>query len=196
MFTSTIYSIGLSLLKEPSIFLTYIGLSIFFSLNSYFLVNSKLITSPVALLFNNASTITPSCVSILSKPIFTVTSLNKSPLFRLQQDILSITLLSIANLLLLLRSNQGLLDLHPHLNYFHCSIHFLLLSFSVHCSCYHYILVFFSLQFCFLNSYNFLPNVQILHNYNSSDSPFYPHPWHIGCIAPTLLSVEGVLLLH
>ena len=122
MFTSTVCSIGPFLLKEPSMFLTYIGLSIFFSLKPYFLANSKLMTSPVAPLFNRASTITPSCISILSSPIFTVTSLNMSPLFRLQQNILFTTLLSIANLLQLLRSNQGLLDLLPYLSYFvHCS---------------------------------------------------------------------------
>jgi len=36
-------------------------------------------TSLVAPLFNNASTVIPSCVFILSSPIFTVTSLNDLP---------------------------------------------------------------------------------------------------------------------
>jgi len=57
------------------------GLLIFFSLNPCFLANSKLITSPVAPLSNNASTITPSYVSIFSSPIFTVISLNVSSPF-------------------------------------------------------------------------------------------------------------------
>ena len=52
------------------------GLSIFFNLNLCFLTNSKLITSPVALLSNSASTVIPSYVSILSNPTFTVTSLD------------------------------------------------------------------------------------------------------------------------
>jgi len=129
--------------------------SIFFSLNSYFLANSELMTSPIAPLFNNTSTVTPSYMLILSNLIFTVTSLSISPLFRLQQDILSTTLLSIANLLLL-RSNQGLLDLPPHLNY---SVH------NSYCSC---ILPFFlGLYFIF---YNFMLNGQILYSYNSSFS--------------------------
>ena len=101
----------------------------FFSLNPYFLTNSKLITSLITLLSNNASTITPSRISILSSTIFTVTSLNISSLFRLQQNVF--TLESIANLLLL-RPNQRLLDLSPYLNYF---VHYydcphILLSFS------------------------------------------------------------------
>ena len=75
MFTSTICFIDPSLLNEPSTFLTYIGLSSLFNLNPCFLVNSELITSPVALLSNNASTVIPSCVFILSSLIFTMTSL-------------------------------------------------------------------------------------------------------------------------
>ena len=71
----------------------------FYSLNHCFLVNFKLITNPIALLSNNASTITSFCILILSKPIFTVTSLNIFSLSRLQQDLLSITLESITNLL-------------------------------------------------------------------------------------------------
>ena len=120
MFTFTICSIDPFLLKKLSMFLTYIGFSIFFNLNPYFLTNSELMISFVALLSNNASTITLSCVSILSSPIFTVTSLRSSLLFRLQQDILSITLESIVYLLLL-RPNQGVLSLAPHLN---CSVYF------------------------------------------------------------------------
>ena len=108
------------MLKKLSTFLTYIGFSIFFNLNPYFLTNSELMTSSVAPLSNNASTITLSCVSILSSLIFTVTSLRSSLLFRSQQNILSITLESIVYLLLL-RSNQGVLSLAPHLN---CSVYF------------------------------------------------------------------------
>ena len=160
------------------------GLFIFFSLNPYFLANFKLITNPVALLSNNVSTVIPSCISILSSPIFAVTSLSMSPLSRLQQDILSIALASITNLLLL-ESNQRLLDPLSLLNYF------------VYCSHCHHTPVFSPSQFCFLLpcSYNFLLNVQIFHNYNSYDSLSYPHPWHIGCIEQTLLSImEGVPL--
>jgi len=109
-----IYLIGSSLFRKLSTFLTYIGLSIFFSLNSYFLANSKLMTSPVAPLSSSASTIIPSYVLILSNLIFTVTFLNLSPLSRLQTDIFSTTLLSIANLFML-EPNQGLLDFLLHL---------------------------------------------------------------------------------
>ena len=135
--------------------LTYIGLSIFFSLNLYFLTNSELITNSMTLLSNNVSTITPSCISILSSLIFTITSFNMSLLFRLQQNVFSTTLESIANLLLL-RSNQGLSDLYPHLNYFVCFL--LQSSFSVH---YFHISVFYPSQFYFLllYSYNSLLNV-------------------------------------
>jgi len=77
--TSTVFSIGPSLLNDPSTFLTCIGLSNFFNLKPYFLANSELITNPVAPLSNNASTIIPSYVSILSNSIFTVTSLNVLP---------------------------------------------------------------------------------------------------------------------
>ena len=115
MFTFTVFSISSFLLNVPFIFLTYISHSIFFSLNSCFLTNFELMTNLITLLFNNASTIIFLCVSILSSPIFIMTSLNMFLLSRLQQDILSTTLLSIVNLLLL-RSNQGLLDLFPHLN--------------------------------------------------------------------------------
>ena len=56
----------------------------FLQLKPYFLTNFELITSFIVLLSNNASTITPSWVSILSKPIFTVTSLSMSSLSRSQ----------------------------------------------------------------------------------------------------------------
>ena len=72
-----------SLLNILSTFLTYIGLSILFNLNPYFLANSELITKPIAPLSNNASTVTSSCGSILSSPIFTITSLSMF-LFKLQ----------------------------------------------------------------------------------------------------------------
>jgi len=72
---------------------------IFFNLNPYFYVNSKLITKPIIPLSNNISMVTPSCVLILSSPIFTVTFLNKF-LFKLHLDISSTALLlSVANLL-------------------------------------------------------------------------------------------------
>ena len=120
MLTSTVYLIGPFLLKELSTFLTYIGLSIFFNLNSYFLTNFKLITNPVASLSKNAFTITPFCISTLSSPIFTVTSLKKSPLSRLQVDILFTILESTANLLLS-KYNWELLDFPSCLNY---SVHY------------------------------------------------------------------------
>ena len=63
------FSIGPSLLNDPSTFLTCIGLSNFFNLNPFFLANSELMTNPVAPLSNNASTVIPSCVSSLSNPI-------------------------------------------------------------------------------------------------------------------------------
>ena len=48
MFISTICSIGFFLLKILPTFLTYISLSIFFSLNLSFLTNSELTTRPIA----------------------------------------------------------------------------------------------------------------------------------------------------
>ena len=53
-------------------------LSIFFNLNPCFLENSKLITNSITLLSNNASIITSFYISLLSNPIFTITSLNNS----------------------------------------------------------------------------------------------------------------------
>ena len=76
-----------------------LGLSIFFNLNFYFLINSELITNLITPLSNNVSTIIPFCILILSNLIFTITFLSMSLLFRLQQDILFTTLLSIVNLL-------------------------------------------------------------------------------------------------
>ena len=76
-----------------------LGLSIFFNLNFYFLINSELITNLITPLSNNASTIIPFCILILSNLIFTITFLSMSLLFRLQQDILFTILLSIVNLL-------------------------------------------------------------------------------------------------
>ena len=151
MFTSIVFSIGPSLFNILFTFFTYIGLSIFFNLNLYFLVNSEIMTNSIALLSNNASIVTPSYVSTLSNPIFTITSLNMSPLSRLYVDVLSTILESIANLVLL-RSSQGLPDLLPHLNYF------------VH------IPVFFLLLLCSLSFYScsFLPYIQVPHNCNNS----------------------------
>ena len=175
MFTSTICSIGPFLLKEMSTFLIYIGFSIFFNLNLCFLTNSKLITSSVAPLSNNASTMIPSCISILSSPIFTVTSLKRSPLSRLHEDIFSITLLSIANLfLLLLRSSWDPLDFHPHLNYCYCP------------------LSPFSYSYLFSNSYSVLPYVQNSHMHNSSCCS-YLYPWHMGFFKEILSLTIGIL---
>ena len=115
------------LLIEGTIYISYIYWSL--NLNLCFLANFELITELVALLFNNVSTITSTCISIISNPIFTVTFLNIFPLFRLQQNVLSITLLSIANLLLL-EPNQGLLNSLPYLNYFQCSNYFYISVFS------------------------------------------------------------------
>ena len=72
-------------------------LSILFNLKSYFLVNSKLITILVILLFNNASTVTSSCMLIISSPIFTITSLKSFSDFEIPTFIM--WLASILNLL-------------------------------------------------------------------------------------------------
>ena len=53
-------------------------LSIFFNLNPCFPENFKLITNSITLLFNNTSIITSFYISLLSNPIFTITSLNNS----------------------------------------------------------------------------------------------------------------------
>ena len=93
-------------------------------------MNSELITHLVVLLSNNAFTITSSCISILSSFILTIISLSSFSLFRLQQNILSITLESIIYLLLL-RLNQGVLSLTPYSNY--CFVYFFLcLLFSLY----------------------------------------------------------------
>ena len=105
-----------SLLVEGIIHISYMSFSIFFNLTLCFFTNSKLITSSVTSPSNNTSTITFSHVLILFNPIFTITFLNISLLFRSRQNVLSITLLSIANLLLL-EPSQGLPDSLPHLNY-------------------------------------------------------------------------------
>ena len=134
----------------------YRGLSNLFSLKPYFLANSKLITSPIVPLSNNAFILIPFYVSILSKPIFTVTSLKRSPLSRLHEDIFSATLLSIANLLLLLRSSWDLLDLYSHLN------------------CYCLLLAPFFCLFPFSYSYSILPNIQNPYKYNNLFLCQYP----------------------
>jgi len=94
------------------------------NLNFYFLANSELIISSVPPLSNNTSTVTLSYVSILFRPIFTITSLSMFLLSRLQQDIFSITLENIASLLLLQKPNQGLLSSPLYLSliyYYYCS---------------------------------------------------------------------------
>ena len=109
---------GSSLFSNPSTFLTFIGLSNLFNLKPYFLANSELITSPVALLSNNTSTIIPSYVSILSSPIFTVTSLSVFPSIFLTSIFFSVpsnfnmsAFISVANILnLLKKSSCGALD--------------------------------------------------------------------------------------
>ena len=123
------------------------GLSIFFSLNPCFLPNSELITTSVAPLSSSASTVILFCLSTLSSLIFTITSLSTFLLFRSQSDVLSITLLS--TVYLLLRLNQRVLSLAPHLNSAFC---FLLQFFFV--SHFSYILVFSPPQFCSLSSYS------------------------------------------
>ena len=105
------------LLNELSIFLIYIGLSIFLNLNFCFLKNSKLITNSVALLSNSTSTIIPSYVSTLSSLIFTITSLNNFSFAFLTSFFFSLilsksnisTFISLASILnLLLESSQGI----------------------------------------------------------------------------------------
>ena len=93
---------------------------------------------------------------------------------RLHVDILSTTLESIANLLLL-RSNWDPLDLHSHLNYY-----------SLH--------IPFSYSYLFFYSYSVLPSVQNPHKYNNSYY-FYSHSWHMGSFEQILPSVKGALLL-
>ena len=110
------------------IYISYINWSFYFF--PYFLANFKLITNSVVLLSNNASTVIPSCMSILSSLIFTITFLNIFPLSRLYVDVFSTTLASIANILLL-RPSQGLLDILPHLNFF---VHISVLFSSQFCS--------------------------------------------------------------
>ena len=158
------------MLSKPSTFLTYMDLSNFFNLNPCFLVNFKLITNYIALLSNNVSTVIPSCISILSKPIFTVTFLKRSPLSRLH-NIFFVILLNIVNLLLLLRFSWDSLDLYPHLNYYYCPL------FPFSCSS---LLPYF---------YNTLLNIQNPHIYNNFYY-FYPHLWYIGSFEKTLPSVE------
>ena len=155
--TSTICSTSPSLLKKLSTFLIYIGLSIFFNLNLYFLINSELITSSIAPLSSNISTVPSSCMSIHSSPIFTMTFLKIFPLSRLQQDSLSITLKSITNLLEL-ESNWGLLYSLSHLNY----------DFSHYSSCPH--ILFFSFILQTSSSYSFSQYDQNPYNCNNSFS--------------------------
>ena len=133
---------------------------------------SPLLTSPYQSPAKS-DTVIPSCISILSKLIFTVTSLKRSPLSRLHIDILSTTLESIVNLLLL-RSNWDPLDLHPHLNYY-----------SLHISSFY--------SYPFFCSYSVLPSVQNPYKHNNSYY-FYPHPWHIGFFEQNLPSVESAPL--
>ena len=65
-----------TLLLVPSIFLTIIGLSNFYSLNSYFAAIFQSINSPIASLSRSAFTIMPSYVSTFSIPISIYTSLS------------------------------------------------------------------------------------------------------------------------
>ena len=119
-------------------------------MNPCFLAISKLITSLVIPLSNNTFTVSSFWVSILSSSIFTITFLNMFLLFRPLQDILSITLKSITNLFVLLRSNWELSDLCPHLNYF---VHFSpWLFFSFYYSHFLYILAFCLFQIYLLFS--------------------------------------------
>jgi len=68
------YILNRSLLIEGTIHISHIYWSFnFFNLNPCFLTNSELMTSFIAPLSNNASTVTPFYILILSKPIFIVT---------------------------------------------------------------------------------------------------------------------------
>ena len=192
--------IGLSLLNEPSMFLTYIGLSIFFNLNLYFLTNSELITSTVVPLFNSASTVISFCMSILSSPIFTVTSLNNfsSSAFLTSTSFFSLilsesdtpTFISLASTLnLLLESSWGTLDSLPLLNCLSVQ-NFPLLSISVH------IPVFCHLQFWFFPSYfyNVRQYTRIYHK--CSNFSLYLLLLHRGFFEQPLSSVKDISSLH
>ena len=164
-----------SFLVKRTIHISHIyGFLHLFQFEPCFLTNSELITNPITSLSNSASTVIPSCVSTLSNPIFTVTSLKRSPLSRLQQDVLFITLLSIANLLLLLRSNWDPLDLCPLLNYY-CPLQFPS-----------------SNSYPFSYSYSVLLNIQNPHRHNNSF--LCQHPWHMDFFKQTLPSVEDIPL--
>ena len=151
-------------------FLTYIGLSNYFNLNLYFLANSELIMSPVAPLSSNASTIIPSCISILSNLIFTVTSLEgflfSFLTYFLPSDSNAPGFISVANTLYLLwelswefLSSFLLLNCPNICNFplFYTPTSSLPLAYpSASCSC------------------SARPCAQILHRRSSS----YPPPWH------------------
>ena len=69
------------LLIKHSIHIPHINRSFYlFQLKTFLSCKSELITKPVAPLSNKVSTVIPSCISILVSPIFTMTSLNDSPL--------------------------------------------------------------------------------------------------------------------
>ena len=131
---------------------TFHHLSIIISLywTSETLFSSSITTSKY--LICDTSTVTSFYISIISSPIFTVTSLNMFLLSRLQMDIFFATLLSIANLFIV-EPNQGLLGSSPHLNCF------------LYLVCPHIPFSFPSLWS--LIFYNFMLDGQILHKYNS-----------------------------
>ena len=108
---------------HPLSVLLVVNIHFYHVLDWSLLVKRAIHISYIVPLSNNASTVTPSCISILSSPIFTITSLSVFLLLRLHALLFSTTLTSIANLLLLLKSNWRSSDLCPHLNYSHCSIH-------------------------------------------------------------------------
>ena len=64
------------LLLVPLTFLTIIGLFSFYSLNPCFATVLLSINIPIALLSKSALTVTPSCISNFSTPIFNYTSLS------------------------------------------------------------------------------------------------------------------------
>ena len=172
-----IFSICPSLLKDPSTFLTYIGLSSFFNLKLCFLVNLELITNLIAPLSNNASTVIPFCVSILSSLIFTVTSLNvlASTFLTSFLDSGTSAFIPLANTLYLFgEPSWGALGSLLLLNYSKCSwspqffhLH-ILLSYSP------------PLFPSVLDSYNDGPCAQNLHTHNNSS--LNQSPLHRGLI--------------
>jgi len=155
------------LLKKLSTFLTYIDLSIiFFNLNHCFLANSELKRTNIQEEVTVEALLDSRATGLVISQIFTVTSLSISLLSRLQQDLLSIILKSIANLSVL-EPNQEPLDFISHLNYY---------SYCLNCS--YTLTSFFVLLFP--NLYSFLQYDQNFYNY--SNSFLYLYLWYMYCV--------------